>query len=237
VASLLLLGLGACEGRPGRAKKPSKACLAAEAALARAITLGDYPGARSLRGAAYGQCGDRAELRRDDRHIAAGEAKLRAMAADRARAQRALAATVRAFLDFVAAERDTPERASIAPRCDEDTNTNADAATHPHFCVAIRKLSDGHVFEVRYVRAEPTAVRFTTTVDGPLDCGAVGGTESRRWQVATPTGGEFARARCELAGSLHGLFAVVSASSPSSLHVVSASYVERDPGSRDALAP
>ena len=52
-----------------------------------------------------------------------------------------------------------------------------------------------------------------------------------------PSGAPITRARCALAGKLAELTAVVSGGEPSTLHVVSPSYLEHDPRSRAILDP
>jgi hypothetical protein len=228
-AAALLLLLGACQPPPDVTKKPKKACREAEATLDRAIVLGDYARARSLRAGAYAACGPRTELHAQDQRIIDGEANQRALVAAQARDEQELTAALSAFFDFVAEERATPERASARPACDDETRPP------PRFCVAKRSLGGVYPIEVRYDRDDSLAFRFTLDVNGPVDCSHVGGSEKQSWRVPLPGGGTITRARCELTGTLAGLTAVVSSSTPSSVHVVSPTYLESDPGARQGL--
>jgi hypothetical protein len=256
--SVLLLGfVGACHSRPDISRKPSKACRDAEQSLAQAVALHYFAQARSLRPAAYAACGPRLELRAQDQRIVDGEASQRLAEADLERRERELAAALHAFLDFVAAFRLHPERASVRPVCEQapirgtllDGGAAPDGGSAPggrtvpgggspaRFCVAKRSLGGLYPIEVRYEEANPKTFRFTINVEGAVDCRAAGGTEEQSWHVQLPGGETVWRSRCALGGALTGLKAVVSASVPSSVHVVSPAYFERDLGARRALTP
>jgi hypothetical protein len=221
----------ACHAQPDIRKKPKKACREAETALDHAIGLQDYAGARSLRSNTYALCGPRAELEEQDRRIVDGEARLAAAAAARSRDERELGDALRVFLDFVAERRATPERASLYPVCDQETHQA------PRFCVARRSIGRDYPIEVRYGRDDSGTFRFTLGVKGAVACARIGGTPEQTWRVPLPGGGTTERSRCALAGALAGLEAVVSASAPSSVQIVSPSYLGRDPGARQALEP
>lgn len=242
-ASVATLSLfGACHSRADVSNRPTRPCRNAEQTLDRAIAVRDFASARLLRAATYAACGPRAELKAQDRRIIEGETSRDLAEADRARRERELSDALHAFLDFVAGLRAHPERASVRPMCDlpryETSSVGAAAgpvASRPRFCVAKRSLGGAYPIEVRYDHDDPQAFRFTLGANGAVDCARVGGTREQSWQVPVPGGGTTLRERCALTGALAGLTAVVSASSPSSVHVVSQSYADRDPGARQAL--
>jgi len=233
---LLALGAEACRANPSASRKPTRDCIAARRTLDHALGLRDFARARSLRATAYGACGDRPELRERDQRIIDGESQ-RALASLAAAERRQAAANLaQAFLEFVAKERAAPEHASAAPRCAAIPGPPGTRSGAVRWCTATRHLGQ-HALEIRYDESAPQAFRFTITVDGPLTCADVGGAERRRWPVKLPTGAAITRARCALGPPLDGLTAVVSRGEPSTLLVVSPSYLEQDPGSRAILDP
>ena len=235
--TLSALGPGACRAKPSPLSKPTKECAAVRATLDHAIGLRDFPGARSLRGATYAACGARPELRERDQRIVDGERQGALATLARAERRQATLDVVKAFLDFVAVQRSAPERASARPRCEAIPTPRGAPASALRWCTATRHLGDRASIEVRYDETAPQAVRFTTTAAGPLTCADLGGSELRHWQVMLPSGAPITRARCALAGKLAELTAVVSGGEPSTLHVVSPSYLEHDPRSRAILDP
>lgn len=239
--------LAGCHAPPDISKKPKRACREAEAPLEHAVGLRDFTAARSLRAAAYAACGPRAELGALDRRIVDGEAELRDREAAEARREQELDDVLRAFFDFVANTRATPERASVRPVCDveaprerqlPDGGATSPVASAPaHFCVAKRSLGGAYPLEIRYERDDPQAFRFSIDVNGAVNCARINGSTEKSWRVPLPGGGSIVRARCTLAGPLAGLSAIVSEGTPSSVHVVSKSYGERDATAPGVLEP
>jgi hypothetical protein len=219
-----------------------KTCAAAKERIAKAVTTRDFARARALRAEAYGVCEDRKPLAALDMSIADGESNQAFNAAAQAQRDQAKDALVRIFLDFVKAHRSAPEQASNAPRCIElrkptvpsplGDGVSPDPA---ELCSARRQVGARHLIEIHYAEPDPSAFRFSMSVPGRLDCESVGGTEVKSWHVETPGGKPSRLSRCELGGPLSGLAAVVENAQLSSLHVFSASYLERVPGARKIL--
>jgi hypothetical protein len=239
--------LAGCHAPPDISKKPKRACREAEVALEHAVGLHDFTSARSLRAAAYTACGPRAELKALDQRIVDDEAHLRDREAADARREHELDDALRAFFEFVANTRAAPEHASVRPVCDvaspidetqHDGGTTGSARPAPApFCLAKRSLGGVYPIEVRYERDDPQVFRFTVTVNGGVNCARVNGSEEQTWRVPQPGGGLVVRARCALGGPLAGLTASVSEGTPSSVHVVSKSYSDRDATAAGVLAP
>jgi hypothetical protein len=234
------LGAAACRTKSKRGK-PDRACIEAMTKLDHAIGLQDFDRARDARPAAYRLCTDKAELAALDLRLSDAEANATLREAALAEQQVRTHEVAKAFLDFVATERAHPEQASNAPRCDAaftggDAGVPAFGTAPEELCTAKRQLGR-YVVELRYLKADPQAFRFTIHVDGGLDCAALDAKAVATWKVPLPGKPSVDRASCALGGALAGLTGVVSSGAASSIHVYSPSYLAHEPGAREALAP
>jgi hypothetical protein len=229
---VLALGLGACAALFGCQKKDPEKCTEAQQVVRKSLDARDFALARQWREYAYKQCDDTTSLAGLDKEIVDREASVQAEAAAAAKRKQETDQLVKLFLEFVAQNRAAPERASAAPVCDPPPGapTPLPGKEKDRFCTALRQAGTSHTLQARYWEAEPAAFRFTTTPEEPLDCSAVGGTVSKTWEVPAQGGKSAKRWRCDLGGALAGLTAVVSGASKAELHVVSPTYVARDPG-------
>lgn len=226
-------------------KEAARACNKAKMALFTAVSRGDFAEARRLRTSAYRDCDEHGELAAVDRQIVDGESNRQLRAAVATRRARERQAFVRFFLDFVRAHRDAPQLASIRASCEppppsstagvQNGDGAAPAPSRRRWCTAHRLVSNGRGIEIRYDAGEPRSFRFTTEVDGALDCAALGGRQTKQWSVAVPGGGAGSRASCAFDGEFVDLSAVVGSGDISSLHVFSPSYLDREPGARAIL--
>jgi hypothetical protein len=219
----------------GCKKGDPEKCSQAETVVRTAVSAGDFASARQWREYAYKACDDQSSLPALDRSIVDAEAATAAKKAADDKVKADTNALAKLFFDFVAQNRAAPDHASQSPVCD---TSPADVAgkevSKERLCTAVRQAGT-HTLEVRYWQADPGAFRFTTTLDGELDCKAMGGTVSKQWDVPAVGGKSAKRARCELGGALAGLTAVVTAAGHAPLYVVSPSYLTHDPGWRAIL--
>lgn len=221
----------------GCSQKSAEKCADGQKVARQAIESGDFALAKQWREYAYKQCADTSALAALDQEIVNKEAAATAEAERAAKSKADTAALVKLFLEFVAANRAAPNAASAAPVCEtplEGAPPPKPGTEKDHFCTATRTAGT-HTISVRYWNADPTAFRFTTTPDEPVDCAALGGTPEKTWGVPAVGGKTAQRSRCTLSGPLAGLTAVVSGASKADLHIVSPGYVQKDPGSRPIL--
>lgn len=214
-------------------KDPEK-CTEAQQVVRKSLDAGDFNLARQWREYAYKQCDDATLLSGLDKEIVDREAAVQAEAAETARKKAETQKLVNLFMAFVAENRAAPERASATPSC-EPPPAGAPADSKERFCNAVRQVGASRQFQVRYYEAEPGAFRFTATPDAALDCSAVGGSVSKTWEVPAQGGKSAKRWRCDLTGALSGLTAVASGAAKADLHIVSPTYVARDPGWKTIL--
>jgi hypothetical protein len=243
LSCVLFASLAGCGHRTK--KEAARACNKAKLALLTAVSHDDFAEARSLRAGAYRDCADRTELSALDRKIVDGESNQRSREALATRRTRERDEFVRFFLEFVRAHRNAPDQASARARCDTPALATSNAArggsaalgaaVPPRFCTAHRLVSNQRTLEIRYDADDPSAFRFTTNVEGALDCAALGARQTKTWSVSAPGGGTTPRESCAFDGALAGLVAVVGGGNASSLHVFSPSYLEREPGARRTL--
>jgi hypothetical protein len=228
---LFLLALGgvtAC--KQGDAEK----CTEAQTVIGRSLDAEDFNAARQWREYAYKQCADTGALAGLDQKIVATEGASQAKKAAAERQRQDTNALAKVFFEFVAQNRAAPDKASQAPVCEPLPAGTSTADAKNHFCTAARQAGT-HTLEARYWEADPSAFRFTTTLDGQLDCAALKGTVSKQWDVPAVGGKSAKRTRCELGGALAGLTAVVTAADKAPLYVTSPGYVAKDPGWRAIL--
>ena len=203
-----------------------------------AVGAGDFAAARQWREYAYKACEDQSSLPALDKSIVDSEAALQAKQAADAKQKQDTNALAKLFFEFVAQNRAAPEHAAQAPVCDPPPAGAAPAKpgaeSKERLCTATRQAGT-HTLEARYFDADHGAFRFTTTLDGELDCKAMGGTVAKQWDVPAVGGKAAKRTRCELGGALAGLTAVVTAAGHAPLYVVSPSYLTHDPGWRAIL--
>ncbi len=232
--ALALLGLTGLVLLPAGCKMgdPEK-CSQAQTVVGQALDAEDFATARLWREYAYKQCDDKGPLGALDQKLAEREASSVARKAAEDKLRQDTNALAKLFFEFVAQNRSAPERASQAPVC-EPLPEGARADSKEHFCTATRQAGT-HALEARYWEADPTAFRFTTTLDGQLDCAALKGTVSKQWDVPAVGGKSAKRTRCELGGGLAGLTAVLTAANKAPIPVVSPDYVARDAGWRAIL--
>jgi hypothetical protein len=223
----------------GCQKKDPEKCTEAQQVVRKSVEARDFALANQWREYAYKQCDDRTALASLDQEVVQRQAAIQAEEAALQARKQQNDQLVKLFLDFVAQNRAAPERASAAPVCDPPPPAAAGAPagqeSKDRFCTAVRQVGTNNAIQVRYFEAEPQAFRFTTTPEGPLDCSSVGGSVSKKWEVPAQGGKSAPRWRCDLAGPLAGLTAVVSGASRAELYVVSPTYVSRDPGWKTIL--
>jgi hypothetical protein len=231
LVAFALLGLASCK------KGDSEKCTQAQTVVRTSLDAENFAAARQWREYAYKQCEDPTPLALLDQSITDREAQVLAKKAAQEKLDRDTKALAKVFFEFVAQHRAAPDTSSQAPVCDA---APAGAAAKPgeeskeRLCTATRQAGT-HPIEVRYYDADRTAFRFTTTLEGELDCKAMNGAVSKQWDVAAVGGKTAKRTRCDLGGALQGLTAVLTAASKAPIHVVSPSYVARDPGWRVIL--
>jgi hypothetical protein len=236
-AQALLFGLSAGTALVGCQTKDPEKCTEAQQVVRKSLDAQDFALARQWREYAYKQCDDATALAGIDKEIVDREAAVQAEAAKAAKLKAENEQLVKLFLDFVAQNRAAPERASATPVCDPPppgAPAPLPGKEKERFCTAVRQAGT-HTIQARYYEAEPQAFRFTTTPEGPLDCTSVGGSVAKTWEVPAQGGKSAKRWRCDLTGALAGLTAVVSGASKAELHVVSPTYVARDPGWKTLL--
>lgn len=224
LAGLLL----ACVSLAGCKKGDPEKCNQAQTVVRSAVASGDFASARQWREYAYKQCDDQSSLPALDQSIVQAESAAAAKKAADEQETRDTNALAKLFFQFVADNRAAPEHASQAPVCDPPPAGGA-AESKERFCTATRQAGN-HTLEARYWDADHSAVRFTTTLDGEIDCKAMGGTVAKQWDVPAVGGKSAKRTRCDLGGALQGLTAVVTAAHRAPLYVVSPTYVAHDPG-------
>jgi hypothetical protein len=220
--SLAALSVTAC--KKGDAEK----CAQAQTVVRTSLEAGDFGAARQWREYAYKQCDDTSSLPALDQTIIASESAAAAKKTADEQEIRDTNALAKVFFQFVADNRAAPEHASQAPVCDPPP-AGASAESKNRFCTATRQAGT-HSLEARYWEADQTAFRFTTTLDGEVDCKAMGGNVSKEWDVPAVGGKSAKRVHCDLGGALQGLTAVVTAAHKAPLYVVSPAYVAHDPG-------
>ena len=230
--ALLLASAAGCK------KGDPEKCSQAQTVVRTAVANGDFANARQWREYAYKQCEDQSSLPALDQSIVDGEATANAKKAAEEQETRDTNALAKLFFQFVADNRAAPDHASQTPVCDPPPPGSPPAKpgeeSKERFCTATRQAGT-HSLEARYWDADHGAVRFTTTLDGEIDCKAMNGTVSKQWDVPAVGGKSAKRTRCDLGGALQGLTAVVTAAHKAPLYVVSASYVTHDPGWRTIL--
>jgi hypothetical protein len=220
--ALTLVPLGACkQGDPEK-------CSQAQTVVRTAVEAGDFASARTWREYAYKQCEDHSALAALDQSIVQRESAAAAKKAADEQETRDTNALAKLFFQFVADNRAAPDKASQTPACDPPP-TGGSAESKDRFCTASRQAGT-HTLEVRYWDADHGAFRFTTTLDGEIDCKELAGTVSKQWDVPAVGGKSAKRTRCDLGGALQGLTAVVTAAHHAPLYVVSPTYVTHDPG-------
>ncbi len=222
----LVLATGCKKGDPEK-------CTQAQTVIGQALAAEDFATARQWREYAYKQCEDTGPLVALDQKIVAREAAAQAKKVAEAKQRDDTNALAKIFFQFVAENRAAPDHASQAPVC-EPLPEGARPDSKDHFCTATRQAGE-HSLAARYFQADLTAFRFTTTLDGQLDCAALKGSVGKQWDVPAVGGKAAKRTRCELGGALAGLTAVMTAADKAPLYVVSPSYVARDPGWRTIL--
>ena len=203
-------------------------CSQAQTVVRTAIEAGDFASAKTWREYAYKQCEDRSTLAALDQSIVQRESAATAKKIADEQETRDTNALAKLFFQFVADNRGAPDKASQTPACDPPP-PGAPADSKDRFCTASRQAGT-HTLEARYWEADKGAVRFTTTLDGEIDCKALAGTVSKQWDVPAVGGKTAKRTRCDLTGALQGLTAVVTAAHHAPLYVVSPTYVAHDPG-------
>lgn len=209
-------------------------CSQAQTVVGQALDGQDFATARQWREYAYKQCEDRGPLAALDLKIADKEASVQLARATEEKRRQDTNALAKVFFEFVAQNRAAPDHASQAPVCEPVPEGATGAAQQAHFCTATRAAGT-HTLEARYWQADLTAFRFTTTLDGQLDCAALKGTVSKQWDVPAVGGKSAKRTRCELGGALAGLTGVLTAADKAPLYVVSPGYLSKDPGWKQIL--
>src|SRR5688572_17310326 len=230
-AAALVLALPSCS------QKNAEKCSDGQKVARQALEAQDFALARQWREYAYKHCEDAAALGALDKELVDREAAIKAEAERVAKRKADTEGLVKLFVDFVSQNRAAPDRASAAPVCDApaaDAPPPKPGTEKDRFCTAAR-VAGPYTLSARYWEADPTAVRFTTTPEDPVDCAALGGVPAKTWGVPAVGGKTATRSRCTLGGPLSGLTAVVSGAAKADVHVFSAPYVERDPGSRPLL--
>jgi len=230
VTFAILLLAGCKKGDPEK-------CTQAQAVVRTSLDAENFAAARQWRDYAYAQCEEPASLPLLDQSIVDRETQVAAKKAAAEKLDQDTKALAKLFFEFVAQHRAAPETSAQAPVCDAPAGAapaKTGTESKERLCTATRQAGT-HPIEVRYWDADRTAFRFTTTLDGELDCKAMGGTVSKQWDVPAMGGKTAKRTRCDLGGALLGLTAVVTAAPKAPLHVVSPSYVTRDPGWRVIL--
>jgi hypothetical protein len=221
----------------GCSRKSAEKCADGQKVARQAVEGGDFALAKQWREYAYKQCEDAAALAALDQEIVNKETAVTAEAERSAKSKALTAALMKVYVDFVGANRAAPNAASATPTCEtppEGSPPLKPGTEKDHFCTATRSVGT-HALTVRYWNADPSAFRFTTTPDEPVDCAALGGTPEKTWGVPAVGGKTAQRSRCALSGTLAGLTAVVSGAAKADVHVFSPGYLEKDPGSRPLL--
>jgi hypothetical protein len=235
VAGFLLVGVPSLTGC---SQKNAEKCADGQKVARQAIEGRDFALAKQWREYAYKHCDDATALSALDQEIVNREAAATAEAERAAKAKADTAALVKLYLEFVAANRAAPERASATPACDtppEGAPAPKPGTEKDRFCTATRNAG-AYALTARYWEATPAAaVRFTTTPDEPVDCAALGGTPEKTWAVPAVGGKTAQRSRCTLGGALAGLTAVVSGAAKADVHIFAPGYLEKDPASRPLL--
>ncbi|HEY3495074.1 MAG TPA: hypothetical protein VGK73_10330 [Polyangiaceae bacterium] len=229
-----LVGLAWSGALLGCQRKDPEKCTEAQQVVRKSIDARDFAAARQWREYAYKQCDDPALLAGLDKEIVDREAAIQAEAQAAEKKKAATQQLVNLFLAFTAENRAAPDRASATPACDPPPPgapaPKPGEESKERFCTAIRQTGTGQTLQARYWQSDPAAFRFTTTPDEPLDCSSVGGTVGKKWEVPAQGGKSAIRWRCDLSGALQGLTAVVSGAAKAELHIISPTYVSRDPG-------
>lgn len=233
-AGTLGLGMLVVVGAQGCKQGDPEKCTQAQTVIAQAADAEDFGSARQWREYAYKMCEDRGPLTALDLKITEKETAAQQRKAAEEKKKADTNALAKVFFEFVAQNRAAPDKASQAPVCDPVPEGAKGPAALEHFCTATRAAGT-HTLEVRYWQADLTAFRFTTTLDGELDCAALKGTASKQWDVPAVGGKSAKRTRCELGGALQGLTAVLTAADKAPLYVVSPGYVAKDPGWKQIL--
>jgi hypothetical protein len=222
----------------GCKKGDPEKCSQAQTVVKTAVGNGDFAAARQWREYAYKSCEDTSVLPGLDQSIVNAESAAQLKQAADAKTKADTNALAKLFFEFVAQNRAAPDHASQAPVCDPPPAgappAKAGEESKERLCTATRQAGT-HTLEARYYDADHSAFRFTTTLDGELDCKAMGGTVSKQWDVPAVGGKSAKRTRCELGGALQGLTAVVTAAGHAPLYVVSPTYLTHDPGWRAIL--
>lgn len=226
--------LSALAALPACSQKSAEKCADAQKVMRQAVEGQNFDSARQWREYAYKHCEDAAALATLDKELVDREAAIKAETERREKRKAETAQLVKLFLDFVAQNRAAPDRAAAAPTCDAPPAGAPKGKEKDRFCTAAR-VAGPYTLSVRYWEADPTAARFTTTPEDPVDCAGLGSVVAKTWGVPAVGGKTAERSRCTLGGPLTGLTAVVSKAEKADVHVFSASYVERDPGSRPML--
>jgi hypothetical protein len=233
-AETLALGLCFAASVAGCKEGDPEKCTQAQAVVAQSLDAENFDAARQWREYAYKQCEDRGPLTALDLKITERESAVQQRNAAEAKKVADTNALAKLFFEFVAQNRAAPDKASQAPVCDPVPEGAKGDAAKEHFCTASRAAGT-HTLEARYWEADLTAFRFTTTLDGQIDCAALKGTVSKQWDVPAVGGKSAKRTRCDLGGGLAGLTAVITAADKAPLYVVSPGYVARDPGWKQIL--
>jgi len=226
--------LSALFALPACSQKSAEKCADAQKVARQAVEGQNFDSARQWREYAYKHCEDAAALAALDKELVDREAAIKAETERTEKRKAESAQLVKLFLDFVAQNRAAPDRAAAAPTCEAPPEGAPASKQKDRFCTGAR-VAGPFTLAARYWEADPTAVRFTTTPEDPVDCAALGGVVAKTWGVPAVGGKTAERSRCTLGGPLSGLTAVVSKAEKADVHVFSASYVERDPGSRPML--
>jgi len=209
-------------------------CTQAQTVITQSVDAENFDAARQWREYAYKMCEDRGPLTALDLKLTEKETAAQQRKAAEEKKTADTNALAKLFFEFVAQNRAAPDKASQAPVCEPVPEGATGAAAQEHFCTATR-AAGSHPLEARYYQADLTAFRFTTTLDGQLDCAALKGTVSKQWDVAAVGGKSAKRTRCDLGGGLQGLTAVLTAADKAPLYVVSPNYLAKDPGWKQIL--
>jgi hypothetical protein len=228
--TLALLTL-ACVSLAGCKKGDPEKCTQAQTVVRTAAANGDFASARQWRDYAYQQCEDQSTLPALDQSIVQAESAATAKKTADEQERRDTNELAKVFFQFAADNRAAPDHASQTPVCEAPPSP---AKEKDRFCTATRQAGT-HTLEARYWDADHSAFRFTTTLDGEIDCQAMSGTVEKQWDVPAVGGRSAKRTRCTLGGALQGLTAVVTAAHQAPLYVISPTYVAHDPGWRAIL--
>jgi len=225
---LFVAGLSACN------QKDAAKCEQALGVVKQALAQENFSGAAQWREYAYKQCADQAQLQALDQSIVRqrGEVESRNHAAEQRRTE--TRQLLKVFLQWVADNRASPERASATPSC--DPADEAKEKSKERLCSASRVAGQSQL-SVRYWEAEPAIARFSVKLPDVATCEEIGASKAlKTWQVATTGGATTGRFRCEFpAGPLAGLNAVLSQAVNADLYVFNPSYLEKEPAFRSLL--